>query len=593
MKYLLSTRVVIPLCLLLLAATTLSLDYATSRRLDNQHILDSSTITLRNTLNYLQSSSELFLSLGANRELQNSITSFILAEDLIALFVADPAGIVVAATNAEQLGKHWNPINHAPLSAMINAVSGGQLQVTVLDDGQVLAGMTRICNFSDAGIPSPQSCGVLYIEIDLAYHLGQIELARSNRLSISGAGTVLAAGIILLILTLTVSNRARDIIKNISRFKQGDRKTRIIMHGNNELVSIGNSINELFDKIDTDDGITNEKRIRYESLIDTMPDGLITVRMDGTVESMNLVAEELLGYSHHELIDSHITLFITDSDAKDAAKYLNGFIDHQREQDSAPESEVQVRRKDGSVLPVRLSLSKMEIEDDTVFIGVLNDISHLKSMEEQLMALNVQLSQTNARLAKTVITDSLTDLYNRRHFDSTLLKELKRSTRQLSPLSLIVIDIDFFKQYNDHYGHAAGDECLIQVSKCMKKVFKRSGDMPSRYGGEEFAIILAGCDGLELQERAETMRSAIYALQIPHESSRTAEVLTVSIGAVSYKPVSNNEVAPKPRKLFTEADKALYRAKASGRNQVVYAGEYQPISSLAAAGHYYGHLVSR
>ena len=101
-----------------------------------------------------------------------------------------------------------------------------------------------------------------------------------------------------------------------------------------------------------------------------------------------------------------------------------------------------------------------------------------------------------------------------------MTNELQRSTRQHTSISLLVVDIDFFKQYNDSYGHAAGDERLIQVADCMKRVFKRSGDLRSRYDGEEFSIVLPNCDGLELQERAETLRSAIVDLGIEHRDNR-------------------------------------------------------------------------
>ena len=287
------------------------------------------------------------------------------------------------------------------------------------------------------------------------------------------------------------------------------------------------------------------------------------------------------------------TSVVTNPEAADAKKFLNEFIEQDGGSEGANDREVEVRTKNADVFPMRLSMSKMEIDRDIVFIGVLSDISRIKTMEKELRTLNKELSETNAQLEQTVITDALTGLYNRRHFDSMFTKELQRSTRQRTSLSLIVVDIDFFKQFNDRYGHALGDECLAKVSACMKNMFKRSGDLPARYGGEEFSIILPGCDGLELQERAETLRAGVYDLQIPHSSSRADEVVTISIGAVTYKPASKEVVAPKPRELFTEADKALYRAKASGRNRVVFAGQYQPIPILSTAGNYYGHLISR
>ena len=397
----------------------------------------------------------------------------------------------------------------------------------------------------------------------------------------------------MLVLTVRVTNRAEEIIKSVRQFKKGNRNIRIPILGFGELTSLSNSVNELFEEIQVDERAIIEKRTRYESLIDTMADGLITVRQDGTIESMNFAAERLLGFKQIELVGSNISLVVTNPEAADAKKFLNEFIEQDGGSEGANDREVEVRTKNADVFPMRLSMSKMEIDRDIVFIGVLSDISRIKTMEKELRTLNKELSETNAQLEQTVITDALTGLYNRRHFDSMFTKELQRSTRQRTSLSLIVVDIDFFKQFNDRYGHALGDECLAKVSACMKNMFKRSGDLPARYGGEEFSIILPGCDGLELQERAETLRAGVYDLQIPHSSSRADEVVTISIGAVTYKPASKEVVAPKPRELFTEADKALYRAKASGRNRVVFAGQYQPIPILSTAGNYYGHLISR
>ena len=127
----------------------------------------------------------------------------------------------------------------------------------------------------------------------------------------------------------------------------------------------------------------------------------------------------------------------------------------------------------------------------------------------------------------------------------------------------------------------------------MLNLFKRSGDLPARYGGEEFAIILPNCDALELQERAETLRAAIEGLAIPHADSKTMDVVTVSIGAVTFKPENAEVVSPKPKELFSQADKALYSAKGRGRNTVVFAGLFQPMPLTSPTGQLYGSFLTR
>jgi diguanylate cyclase (GGDEF)-like protein/PAS domain S-box-containing protein len=395
----------------------------------------------------------------------------------------------------------------------------------------------------------------------------------------------------LLFIKLGLLKSSQQIIATIEKFKAGDRTARVPSQRLDELASVGLAINDLLNNAETEEWRLNEKRIRYKSLIEMMADGLITINRKGSIESMNSAAGKLLGFKENELIGVEISTIITDPKSHSAEDYLNGFIDD--ETGGTPNQEIEVVSKNGDKIPILFAVSKMVAQTQLLYIGVLSDISKIKSMEIELRSLNDELSRTNERLEKTAITDSLTSLFNRRHFDSVLIKELQRATRQRTSISLLIVDIDFFKQFNDLYGHTAGDECIKKVSSCIRQVFKRSGDLPARYGGEEFTIILPGCDGLELQERAETLRREIVELRIPHRDSNAEKILTVSIGAITYKPGVNDTTVPKPKELFSEADKALYRAKAKGRNQVVFAGQYQPLVVPKVTDQLYGQFMSR
>ncbi|NKB34048.1 MAG: diguanylate cyclase [Pseudomonadales bacterium] len=592
MNPLLSARIVVPACLFVLVTAALVLSTMISSRLDTQLTVESKSGVIETTLLGLHQTSTNTSNETSSIELQRALTNLGADQDISFLFVTDPVGNVVSSLNPALIGKHWTAINPKPSS--FNQLSASS-EPTVIDNMPMksLAGLTQFCGFANTTGILPQSCGVIYMEVDLARQLAANNSVRIEGLLVSTALTVFAAILILIVLSISVTSRAEDLIRKIGKFKKGNRDIRIPVQGIGELASLSNSVNELFENIQEDERAVSEKGTRYESLIDTMADGLITLLHDGTIESMNFAAERLLGFEQKELVGKNISLLVTDPEAANAERFLNSFIEQEGDAKGSSDREIEVRTKDAEVLPMRLSMSKMKLEEETLFIGLLSDISRIKSMEKELRTLNKELSETNEQLEQTVITDALTGLYNRRHFDSTFSKELQRSTRQRSSISLIVVDIDFFKQFNDRYGHALGDECLARVSSCIKNVFKRSGDLPARYGGEEFAIILPGCDGLELQERAETLRMGIYDLKIPHSSSRADEVVTVSVGAVTYKPASKEVLAPKPKELFTEADKALYRAKASGRNRVVFAGQYQPIPILSTPGNYYGHLISR
>lgn len=175
---------------------------------------------------------------------------------------------------------------------------------------------------------------------------------------------------------------------------------------------------------------------------------------------------------------------------------------------------------------------------------------------------NLQLSDAKATLERISLTDSLTGLANRRHFDVVLEQEVRRASREQTILSLVMIDIDFFKEYNDEYGHPAGDHCLRQVADILRGMAKRPGDLVARYGGEEFAIILPDTDNPGLI--AESCRKAIYDRAIPHMLSSVADRVTISLGVTTTAVA--NEVTPE--ELVDKADAALYEAKEVGRNRV-------------------------
>ncbi|SFX43129.1 response regulator [Marinospirillum alkaliphilum] len=160
--------------------------------------------------------------------------------------------------------------------------------------------------------------------------------------------------------------------------------------------------------------------------------------------------------------------------------------------------------------------------------------------------------------------DGLTQIANRRHLDQALQREMKRLKRNGKPLGLVMLDIDYFKAFNDHYGHGKGDECLIRVAAALQQVIQRPGDLLARYGGEEFAVLLPETDAEGVARVAEALSAAVEAMNYPHAHSEVADHVTISVGAVSL-PMAE-ETADS---LLNQADTALYQAKHSGRNQVV------------------------
>ena len=186
------------------------------------------------------------------------------------------------------------------------------------------------------------------------------------------------------------------------------------------------------------------------------------------------------------------------------------------------------------------------------FTITLRDITESKKVELELNRL--------------ATIDGLTQIANRRAFDQTIVKEWQRCQREKQPLSLILCDIDYFKLYNDFYGHQEGDDCLKIVAKTMSNQLKRSSDLLARYGGEEFVIILPNTHKQGAIILAETIQKAIRNQAIPHEKSKVSDIVSLSLGISSIIPTSENSLL----KLISLADEALYKAKEKGRDRVEY-----------------------
>jgi diguanylate cyclase (GGDEF)-like protein len=192
-------------------------------------------------------------------------------------------------------------------------------------------------------------------------------------------------------------------------------------------------------------------------------------------------------------------------------------------------------------------------------------IRNTEQIEFTVLKRTKDLNETKKKLEALSRTDSLTNIGNRRDFDETLEKEWNRATRDKTPLSILMIDIDNFKLFNDKYGHAAGDKCLKDIAHAMNKSLRRPSDKVTRYGGEEFVMILPNTqDAITF---AEDCRQQIENLRILHEDSKTSKYVTISIGAATIIPELHSELI----EFTSSADRALYEAKEQGRNKVVSA----------------------
>ena len=176
-----------------------------------------------------------------------------------------------------------------------------------------------------------------------------------------------------------------------------------------------------------------------------------------------------------------------------------------------------------------------------------------------------QLMEKNRELERLTNVDGLTGLSNRRYFDEYMEREWKRAIRSQEPLSILMVDVDHFKQYNDTYGHIAGDDVLRKVADTFKQGCRRPADLAARYGGEEFAVILPETPFAELQPTAEKLCHAVEALSLPHSASTAGKCVTVSVGGATAVPQREDSFSL----LVDAADKSLYEAKRSGRNRAM------------------------
>jgi diguanylate cyclase (GGDEF)-like protein len=214
----------------------------------------------------------------------------------------------------------------------------------------------------------------------------------------------------------------------------------------------------------------------------------------------------------------------------------------------------------------------------SVFVLVLLKIARFYATQLlSLMESEQRLAAANEKLLKLSCTDGLTGIANRRAFDERLVSDWAFAVREARDIAVVVVDVDYFKRYNDHYGHLAGDDCLRVIAAAVARAVSRASDFPARYGGEEFVVLLPGNGNQGATEVAERLQRAVYDAMLPHDVSPLGRV-TISAGVASMAP----GLSDLPAKLMTLADKALYQAKRSGRNRVCVAAPAQPC--LGGAG---------
>lgn len=218
-----------------------------------------------------------------------------------------------------------------------------------------------------------------------------------------------------------------------------------------------------------------------------------------------------------------------------------------------------MRQKSGSYIWLETAVKKITEtkENRNELICISRDISDRKKIEDEL-------KEKNRLLEYLSNYDSLTQIPNRRYFDRTFEIEWNKAVENSTPISLILFDIDYFKKYNDRYGHQKGDECLKEIAQTGQSILQNSADVICRYGGEEFVVLLPETSRFAAFKVADRLRKTIQALDIPHEKSKVIPVVTISVGVSTIIPKRDDHL----QELLKKSDQALYKAKANGRNRV-------------------------
>jgi diguanylate cyclase (GGDEF)-like protein/PAS domain S-box-containing protein len=292
-----------------------------------------------------------------------------------------------------------------------------------------------------------------------------------------------------------------------------------------------------------------DRELRYKAIYLQAIEGILLIDNSGNIIECNPQIVSMLGYEEKDLLGRNVAKFIHPEDYRHVPLQLDKL--------HAGETILLERRvQTASGIYLLCEESGKKLKDDLIIL-LYRDITERKVAE-------MALERANQVLDRLAHIDGLTHVANRRQFDKVLESEWYRMYREKKTLGLIIVDVDFFKQFNDLYGHQAGDDCLLAIATELKTVIHRPGDLVARYGGEEFVIVLPDTDYQGCTKIGQMMKSKIECLQIPHEMSKVSSFVTVSLGVAALRPDSTNGWAD----LVGLADKALYKAKEEGRNKV-------------------------
>jgi diguanylate cyclase (GGDEF)-like protein/PAS domain S-box-containing protein len=353
--------------------------------------------------------------------------------------------------------------------------------------------------------------------------------------------------------------------KNESLFNGSLSGNIILIQGVRHIVSIIHDITK--NKL-AEDAIRESEEL-YRSILNASPDNITITDLLGNILVVSPAAINMFGFGpeYEGIIGSKLVGYIVPKEREQANARIKRML---KGEPSGP-NEYHGIKKDGSIIDIEVNSGIIHNANGkpSKMVFVVRDITERKQDEQQIQLLVRQLEIEKTAALLNANTDSLTGLANRRFFDDALKTEYRRMKRSRTPLSLVMLDVDYFKKYNDTYGHVAGDECLRQIGTSLKTLVGRTTDIVARYGGEEFIAILTDTDQSGAATLAERIRQTVERLAIPHSTSGISDYVTISLGVVTIHSTSLIE----PERAVTLVDEALYCAKKDGRNRISVAIE--------------------
>jgi|SRR5579871_2866184 len=322
-------------------------------------------------------------------------------------------------------------------------------------------------------------------------------------------------------------------------------------------------LNRVRTKIRIDEG--------FHILLEAAPDAIVIVNDEGHIVLVNAHAERMFGYPRQEMLGQPVEMLMPASLRDAHHTYRNTYLAAPSPRPMGAAQDLWAQRKDGSAFPVEISLSPLPLAEGMHVISSLRDITlrkrYERDLEEQVEHSRehaAELERANVRLTSLATQDELTGIKNIRGFWEHLEQEYHRALRSGLTLSLLMVDVDHFKQFNDTFGHPAGDTALRTVAQLLEKSV-RAEDIVARYGGEEFALLLPNTGASEACIIAERLRSAISA----HAWPQSAVTVSIGISTLTMTHVT-------PSALIEEADQALYISKRQGRDRVTHIQDIAP-----------------